>query len=136
MIEIRASLSPVEAAKIEFASYLIDLIREECDPTYRHLSKISGVSKTTIGRIVKDGHFPKWPTLRDLLVALDVTEEDIRTIWKRRWIDTQDVIKPRPGLRPQHRTHPNSEETGDKPVLTALGGWRKVTTALRSVAQG
>jgi transcriptional regulator with XRE-family HTH domain len=116
MIDINASLSPAEKAKIEFSAHMNDLMREECDPSYRDLAKTSGVSKTTIGRILTEAHFPKWTTLRALLDALGVDETEIRATWKRRWIEAQDVIKPRPG-RPLSQN--NTEDT-DKPVLHIL----------------
>jgi transcriptional regulator with XRE-family HTH domain len=127
------SVSSVEKAKAEFSAGVLDLIREACDPSYRDLAKRSGVSKTTICRIVTDGHFPKWTTLRDLLIALEVDEEEIRTTWKRRWIDTQDVIKPRPGRTQPSATTQDPENT-PKPVLHVLNS-RRNTTALRPVAQ-
>jgi predicted transcriptional regulator len=117
MIDNTTSLSPVEKAKAEFSAHLLDLVREQCDPSYRDLAKTSSVSKTTICRILANAHFPKWRTVQDLLVALEVDKEEIDTTWKRRWIDTKDVIKPRPG-------HDTADETR-RPALRVLNRRRE-----------
>jgi transcriptional regulator with XRE-family HTH domain len=132
MSTINASTAAAEKAKAEFSAHLFDRIREECDPTYRDLAQRSGVSKSTISRIRTEAHFPKWPTVRALLLALDVDEYEIRTVWKPRWVATKNVIDPRPP-KAQHEPTGQHHEGAHQPVLRMLNR-RRGNPAIRPLA--
>jgi predicted transcriptional regulator len=89
------SYSPaVQVAMQNFARQLRRRRRTAGDPSYRDLERLSGIPKSTIGRMLSGDLLPRWRNILELLKALDADNEEIKNVWLPLWVATADVISP------------------------------------------
>ncbi|GGM89931.1 RNA polymerase sigma factor [Dactylosporangium sucinum] len=77
------------AAQEQLAVQLRQVHREAGSPSFQELaSRVpDGPSKSTMFRVVSGRHVPNWPTVRSFLLACNVEEHEIDTLWHQRWVD-------------------------------------------------
>lgn len=78
-----------KAAQGRLAVQLRQIHREAGSPTFQELaSRVpDGPSKSSMYRLVSGRHVPNWATVRSFLVACNVEESEIDTLWHQRWAD-------------------------------------------------
>lgn len=73
--------------------------RQAGNPSYRTIIRTTsiGLSTSTISRIFTARKPPKWENLTELLLALGVSREDIKTTWHRLWMLADNEANPLTG---------------------------------------